>query len=149
MMGVQSQPQYTTLSDLVNDIQSIMEVYRSNVLGSIEKSIDKCGEIFIDEVKKISPPDDGPGINGHYRDRWAMHKPRKAKYVVYIGNRKKVKRHQEDAEPKIPLINILEFATTATKNGKVRARPHVGKAVSNSKDQIINTIANGIEKEGK
>lgn len=144
MMGVQNQTQYTTLSDLANDIQSIMNVYTSNVLDSIERNIDKCGDIFIDEVKRISPPNDGPGIGGHYRNCWKKKKLRKAKYVVYIGNTKKVKRHQKDAEPKIPLINILEFSSNPKKY-----RPHVGKAVSNSKDQIIDTIANGIEKEGK
>lgn len=140
-MGVQSQPQYTTLSDLANDIMEIMHVYRSNVLDSIEGSIDTCGDIFIAEVKKVSPPNDGPGIGGHYRDMWAKKKLRKAKYVVYVGNKKKVKRHQKDATPAIPLINILEFSTDPQK-----CRPHVGTAITKSKDQIINTISNGIGK---
>jgi hypothetical protein len=143
-MGVQSQPQYTTLSSLVDDIQSIMQVYRRNVLDSIENNIDKCADIFIDNAKKISPPDDGPGIGGHYRNMWGKKKLRKAKYVVYVGNSKKVKRHQKDAEPAIPLINILEFSPNPKKK-----RPHVGKAVANSKNQIIDTIANGIEKVSK
>lgn len=143
MMSVQKQAQYTTLSDLADDISELLNVYRSNVLSSIESNIDECGDIFIGEVKKISPPDDGPGIGGHYRNMWEKKKLRKAKYVVYVGNTKKVKRHKKDAEPAIPLINILEFSKDS------RKRPHVGKAVANSKDQIVNKIADGIEKESK
>ena len=142
-MGVQSQTQYTTLQNLASDIANIMQTYRSNVLSSIEKNIDQCGDIYISEVKKVSPPKDGPGIGGHYRNMWKKKKLRKAKYVVYIGNTKKVKRHQADKEPAIPLINILEFGTGH------RRKPHVGTALNNSRDQIINTIASGIEKESK
>lgn len=138
-MGVQNQSQYTTLSDLVDDVQSILNVYRSAVLDSIENSVDKCADIFIDEAMKVSPVK-----TGEYRLSWAKKKLRKAKYQIYSGDTKKVKRHHKDVEPKIPLINILEFSTNPKKY-----RPHVGKAVSNSKDQIIDTIANGIEKEGK
>lgn len=140
-MGVQNQQQYTTLTDLLSDVQEIMTVYRHEVLISIEKNIPKCGDIFIEEVKKISPPNDGPGIGGHYRNSWEKKKLNKAKYTIYVGNTKKVKRHQKDAEPKIPLINILEFSSNPKKK-----RPHVSAGLSNSKDQIVETIIDGIEK---
>ena len=143
MMAVQSQKQYTTLSNLVDDVQNIMQTYKNNVLESIADNVDKCGDAFIDEAKKISPPNDGPGIGGHYRDMWGQKKLRKQKFSVVVGNRKKVKRHQKDAEPAIPLINILEFGT----NG--RRRPHVAAALNNSKDQVIDIIANAIKKESK
>lgn len=138
-MSVQDRPQYTTLKDLVNDIQDIMNVYRSNVLESIEKSIDTCGDIFIAEAKKVSPVD-----TGEYQNSWAKKKKSRQKYSVYIGNTKKVMRKNKEGkrEKKLPLINVLEFS-------KEHGKPHVGKAVANSKDQIINTIAAGIEKESK
>jgi hypothetical protein len=132
-MGVQSQPQYTTLTDLVTDIQEIVKAYRSDVLESIEKSIDDCGDIFIKEAQKVSPVD-----TGEYKASWAKKKLRKAKYVVYVGNTKKVRRNKKDPGRSIPLINILEFGTGW------RRRPHVGTALNNSKDQIINTITSGI-----
>lgn len=141
-MGVQNQPQYTTLSSLVDDIQSIMQVYRSNVLDSIENNIDKCADIFIKEVQNESPI-----RTGEYKRSWAKKKLRKAKYVIYVGNTKRVKRRNKktgEQEKKLPLINILEFSTDPDKY-----RPHVGKAVANSKNQIVDTIANGIEKVSK
>lgn len=144
MMGVQSQTQYTTLSDLVNDVQNIVKAYRGNVLEAIADNVDKCGDAFIDEVKKISPPNDGPGIGGHYRNMWGKKKLRKQKFSVVVGNTKKVKRHKKDAKPAIPLINILEFSSNPKKR-----RPHVSTALNNSKDQIIDIIANAIEKESK
>lgn len=133
-MGVQSQPQYTTLSDLANDIQKIVNTYRSDVLESIQNNIGKCGDIYISEVKKVSPVD-----TGEYQGSWAKKKKSRAKYVVYIGNTKKVKRKHKDPTPAIPLINIFEFSTNW------RRQPHVGTAVANSKDQIINTISDGIQ----
>ena len=140
MMGVQSQPQYTTLSDLAEDIMEIMKVYRSNVLDSIEKSIDTCGDIFIEEAKSVSPVD-----TGEYKRSWAKKKLRKAKYVIYVGNMKKVRRDKKHPEPAIPLINILEFS----EKPEMKKCRHVGKAVANSKDRVINTIADAIEKESK
>lgn len=144
MMAVQNQAQYTTLTNLANDIADILNTYRSNVLASIADNVDKCGDVFIEEVKKVSPPNDGPGIGGHYRNMWAKKKLRKQKYSVIVGNSKKVKRRQKDAQPAIPLINILEFSTNPKKH-----RPHVGTALNNSKDQIITIIADGISKESK
>lgn len=148
-MAVQSRPQYTTLTNLANDIADILNTYRSNVLASIADNVDKCGDVFIEEVKKVSPPDDGPGIGGHYRDMWAKKKLRRQKFSVIVGNEKKVKRHQADKEPAIPLINILEFSKRVGKNGGQYAKPHVGTALNNSKDQIITIIADGISKESK
>ena len=140
-MGKSNAPQYTTLEDLVPKIQDIIHVYRDQVLGAIANSVEEGAEVWIREVKKISPPDDGPGIGGHYRNCWKIKPMRKAKFVKYIGNTKKVKAHYKDNEPKIPLINILEFSTT-------RGKPHVGKALENSKDEIMNLIIRNIKKEG-
>ena len=78
----------------------------------------------------------------HYRDSWKVKNLRKAKYVRYIGNTKKVKAHYKDDEPTIPLINILEYST---KTG----RPHVSRILDDSKDKIIDIIATNIQKEGK
>ena len=133
MMAVQNLPQYTTLTDLVTNIQNIVKAYRSDVLESIEKSIDDCGDTFIKEAQKVSPAD-----TGEYKESWAKKKLRKAKYVVYVGNTKKVRRNKKDPGRSIPLINILEFGTGW------RRSPHVGTALNNSKDQIINTITSGI-----
>ena len=144
MMGVSKAPQYTTLTNLADDIQQIVNAYRNAVLGAIGDSIQESAEIYVSEVKKVSPPDDGPGIGGHYRNSWKIKPMRKAKYVRYIGNTKKVKAHYTDSQPTIPLINILEFSSNPSKH-----RPHVGKAINNSKDQIFNLIASNIQKEGK
>ena len=57
MMGVQKLPQYTTLSNLVDDVQSIVKAYRSDVLDAIANNIDDCGDIFIKEAKNVSPVD--------------------------------------------------------------------------------------------
>ena len=58
----------------------------------------------------------------------------------YVGNTKKVKAHAKDSEPSIPLINILEFSKDPKKH-----RPHVGKAVENSKDQIFDIIKSKVK----
>ena len=138
MMAVQKLPQYTTLSNLVDDVQNIMQAYRSNVLESISNNIDNCGDAFIKEAKIVSPVD-----TGEYQNSWAKKKLRKAKYSVVVGNTKKVKRNKKDPGRSIPLINILEFGTGW------RRRPHVATALDNSKDQVIDIIANAIEKESK
>lgn len=139
MMGVSNSPQYTSLSNLGADIQNVVNAYRDAVLGAIGDGIQESAELFVNEVKKVSPVD-----TGEYRRSWKIKPMRKAKYVRYIGNTKKVKAHYTDSEPTIPLINILEFSSNPRKH-----RPHVGKAVNNSKDQIINLIASKIQKEGK
>ena len=139
-MGKSDSEQYTTMDHLVESIREVLQVYRSDVLKAIEGNIKECGDIYIRHVKAISPPDDGPGIGGHYRNMWKQKPMRKAKYVTFVGNTKKVKAHAKDEEPTIPLINILEFST---KCGK----PHVGKALSQSEDEILNLLANKIQKE--
>lgn len=140
-MGKSTAPQYTTLSDLVPKIQDIVHVYRDAVLGAIAESIDEGAKVYVREVKKVSPPDDGPGIGGHYRSKWKIKPMRKARFVKYIGNTKKVKAHVKDKEPTIPLINILEFSTRCGK-------PHVGKALENSSGEIIDLVIEHIKKEG-
>ena len=142
-MGVSNAPQYTNLTNLGDDVAKIVDAYRQKILGGIADGIQEGAEVFVTEVKKVSPPKDGPGIGGHYRDMWKIKPMRRAKYVRYIGNTKKVKAHVNDSEPTIPLINILEFSSNPNKK-----RPHVGTAVSNSKDQIVNIIVNKIKKEG-
>lgn len=143
MMGVSKAPQYTTLSNLGEAILDIVDAYRDQVLGAIGDGVQEGAEIYIKEVKNISPPYDGPGIGGHYRDSWKIKPMKKAKFVRYIGNTKKVKAHYTDSQPTIPLINILEFSTDPNKH-----RPHVGQAISNSKDQIFNLIVAKIQKGG-
>lgn len=133
MAGKSGAPQYTSLADLGNAIAAIVNTYQSKVLEGVANGVDEAAEEFVKEVKSISPPNDGPGINGHYRDQWAVKKLSGAKYVRYVGNKKRVKAHAKDSTPTIPLINILEFSTT-------RGRPHVGKAVANSRDKIIDLI---------
>lgn len=133
-MGVQNLPQYTTLDHLVDDVQNIVKAYRGNVLDAIEKNIDDCGYIFIKEAQNASPVD-----TGEYKQSWAKKKLRKARFSTVIGNTKKVRRNKKDPGKSIPLINILEFGTGW------RRQPHVGTALNNSKDQIVNTIANGIQ----
>lgn len=135
---------FTTLENLDDVIVEITGAYRKAVLGAIADGVKEGAEIYVSEVKKVSPPLDGPGIGGHYRDSWMIKPMRKAKYVKYIGNTKKVKAHQADSEPTIPLINILEFSKNPNKY-----RPHVDKALNNSKDQIINLIVSKVQKEGK
>lgn len=143
MMGVSKAPQYTSLSNLSEDLMKVVDAYRDQVLAAIGDGVQEGAEIYVKEVKKISPPDDGPGIGGHYRDSWTIKKMRRAKFVKYIGNTKKVKAHYADSQPTIPLINILEFSSDPNKH-----RPHVGKAISNSRDQIFNLIASKIQKGG-
>lgn len=144
MMGVSKSPQYVTLADLVPKVQDIVQAYRNEVLDAIAETMDDNAKDYVTEVKKVSPPNDGPGIGGHYRNMWKVKKLRKAKFVRYIGNTKKVKAHYGDKEPTIPLINILEFSPNPHKK-----RPHVGKALDNSADQIVGRIVSHIQKVGK
>lgn len=143
-MGVSKSPQYTTLTNLADDISNILNEYRVKVLGGIADGIQESAELYVTEVKKVSPPKDNKGIGGHYRDSWKIKPMRKAKYVRYIGNTKKVKAHYTDSQPTIPLINILEFSSDPNKH-----RPHVGKAIQNSKSQIIDIITKKIQKGGQ
>ena len=148
MMGVSQGTQYTTLANLSEDIQKIVNAYRDAVLGAIGDGVQESAELFVKEVKDVSPYDADNHTTPHYKDSWKIKPMRRAKFVKYIGNTKKVKAHQKDAEPTIPLINILEFSKRVSKNNKPYARPHVGKAVANSKDQIFNIIVSKIKKEG-
>ena len=143
-MGVSSAPQYTNLSDLCNDVQKIVDSYRKEVLGGIEAGADECAKVFIDEVKKVSPYDADNTKTPHYKDSWKIKPMRRAKYVRYVGNTKRVKGKDKSGKATlIPLINILEFSTDAHKH-----QPHVGTAVNNSKGQIISIITSKIQKGG-
>ena len=145
MMGVSRSSQYVTLEDLVPKIQDVVQVYRNEVLAAIADTMDDNAKDFVTEVKKIKPPKNGPGREGvHYRNCWTVKKMKKAKFVRYIGNTKKVKAHVTDDKPTIPLINILEFSPDPD-----RHRPHVGTALNHCEDQIINRIANHIQKVGE
>ena len=135
MMGVSSAPQYTSLSNMAEDIQKILNAYRDEVLGGIANGVQEGAEYFISEVKKVSPYDDENETTPHYKDSWEIKKMSKAKYVRYVGNTKKVKAHSKDTAPTIPLINILEFSSNPNKH-----RPHVGTAVESSKSQILELI---------
>lgn len=139
---------YTTLANLAEDISTALGIYRSAVLQSIADHMDECAEVFIDNAKREyadggSPYDDNNHLTKHYRECWKVKKLRKAKYVRYIGNTKKVKAHYRDSEPTIPLINILEFRKDN------RARPHVARILNDSQDKIFGIIADNIKKEGK
>ena len=138
----------TTLANLADDISNAIRVYRGAVLESIADHIDECAEVFMDNAKRPyadggSPYDEDNHRTKHYRECWKVKNMKKAKYVRYIGNTKKVKAHYGDKEPTIPLINILEFSKDK------RARPHVSRILDDSKDKIIGIIADNIKKEGK
>ena len=138
----------TTLANLANDISDVLHVYRSAVLASIADHMDECADVFIDNAKRPyedggSPYDDENHATKHYRECWQIKNMKKAKYVRYIGNTKKVKAHYKDDVPTIPLINILEYAKDH------RARPHVAKILGDSKDKIVDIIVTNIKKEGK
>ena len=148
-MGVSKSSQYVTLEDLVPKIQEVVNAYRNEVLGAIADTMEDNAKDFIDEAKKISPYDGSNHKSPHYRDCWTVKKMKKAKFVKYIGNTKKVKALYSDAEPTIPLINILEFTKRVNEDGEPMARPVVGKALSNCEDQIISRIISHIQKVGK
>ena len=145
MMGKSNAPEYVTLDNLVPKIQEVVNAYRTEVLAAIADTMDENAQDFVTEVKKIKPPKNGPGRGGvHYRDCWTVKKMRKAKFVRYIGNTKKVKAHVTDDNETIPLINILEFSPDPD-----RHRPHVGKALNHCEDQIVNRITKYIKKVGE
>ena len=149
MMSESIKQAHATLEDLVPKVQEIVQAYRDQVLGAIANCMDECADVFIEEAVKISPYDESNHTTPHYRDSWAVKRLRKAKYVRYIGNTKKVKAHYSDAEPSIPLINILEYTKRMNKDNKPVARPVVNKALERSESQIINIIINNIGKVGK
>lgn len=131
---------YTSLSEMDEAIMEVIGSYHAKALEAISKGAEDGAKIFIEEAKKVSPPFEGVSKGSpRYRDCWAV-KPRpKAKYVRSVGNLKTVKGKNNT---NIPLINILEFST-------VRGRPHVGKAVENSKNRIFQLFMSYLEKAGK
>ena len=135
---------FTDLSHLAQDISEMLNMYREKILGAVADGVQEGAETFVREAKKVSPVK-----TGEYQRSWKIKPMRRAKYVRYVGNTKKVKAHQSDEEPTIPLINILEFSKVEYPSGKKKARPHVGKAVDNSKDQIFNLMISKIQKESK
>lgn len=130
----------TNLADMDTAIMEVIGAYRTKALDAIAKGAEDGAKIFIEEAKKVSPPFEGTSKGSpKYRDCWAI-KPRpKAKYVRSVGNTKRVKGKNNT---NIPLINILEFST-------VSGRPHVSKAVQNSKDRIFTLFMSYLEKVGK
>ena len=125
--------------------EAIMEVigaYRNKALEAIAESADDGAKFFIEEARKVSPPFEGESKSKstvRYRDCWAIKNRPKAKYVRSVGNTKRVKGKNKSL---IPLINILEFST-------VRGRPHVSKAVENSKNKIFDLFMKNIKKVGE
>ena len=130
----------TNLADMDTAIMEVIGAYRTKALEAIAKGAEDGAKIFIEDAKKVSPPFEGTSKGSpKYRDCWAI-KPRpKAKYVRSVGNAKRVKGKNNT---NIPLINILEFST-------VSGRPHVSKAVQNSKDRIFTLFMSYLEKVGK
>lgn len=135
---------FTTLANLANDISEALHIYRSTVLNSIADHMDECADVFITNAKRPyadggSPYDDENNLTRHYRDCWQIKKMKKAKYVRYIGNTKKVKAHYKDTAPTIPLINILEYSKGS------RGRPHIGRIISDSQGKIVDIIVTNIK----
>ena len=130
----------TSLAEFDTAIMEVIGAYRFKALEAIAKSADEGANIFIAEASKVSPPFTGESKGStRYRDCWAIKNRPKAKYVRSVGNTKRVKGKNNSL---IPLINILEFST-------VRGRPHVSKAVQNSKDRIFALYMSNLEKVGK
>ena len=77
---------FTDLSHLAQDVSEMLNMYREKVLSAVADGVQEGAETFIKEVKKVSPPNDGPGIGGHYRNMWKIKPMRRAKYVRYVGN---------------------------------------------------------------
>ena len=140
-------PNAVALGDLGNELAEMLHVSRSTVLKSIADHMDECAAVFMENAKL--PPEDGGSPydkdnhrTKHYRDCWKVKNMKKAKYVRYIGNTKKVKAHSKDDEPTIPLINILEYGKN--KN----SHPHVDRILGKSHDEIVDIIVKNIKKEG-
>lgn len=140
-MGKSTDIQYVGLADLVPKVQEVVKVYRDHVLGAIANCADENAKLVLGELERITVKT--AYDTGEYSKSWKIKPMKKAKYVRYIGNTKKVKAHYKDEKATIPLINILEF----TEN-KDKKRPIVGAAISNKKDEVINNIINKIGKVG-
>ena len=141
-------PNTTTLANLGDRISEALGIYRNVVLASIADHMDECANVFLENAKLPyedggSPYDDENVRTKHYRDSWAIKNMKKAKYVRYIGNTKKVKAHYRDSQPTIPLINILEYRKDS------KARPHVDRILNKSEGKIVDIIVSNIKKEGK
>ena len=133
---------YTSLTEMDEAIMEVIGAYRTKALEAISKGAEDGAKIFIEEAKKVSPPFEGESKSKdstRYRDCWAIKNRPKAKYVRSVGNSKRVKGKNNT---NIPLINILEFSS-------VRGRPHVSKAVQNSKNRIFQLFMSYLEKVGQ
>lgn len=122
-------PDYTTLADLGNDLAKLLGNYSKSVKDAVATAIDESANIFINYAENGSPR----RIPEYYKC-WAIKPMKKAKYVRYVGNTKKVKGKNNT---QIPLINILEFS-------KTRGHPHVKDIIENSKEDIINCMMDKI-----
>lgn len=140
-MGKSTDIQYVDLADLVPKVQAVIKVYRDQVLGAIANCADENAKLVLDEAVRLTVKT--AYDTGEYSKSWKIKPMRKAKYVRYIGNTKKVKAHYKDEKATIPLINILEFTE---KEGK--KRPIIGTAISNKEDDVINNIISKIGKVG-
>ena len=129
-------PDYTTLADLQNDIAKILDDYSYKVKEGIAKGVGEAAEIVVRNAREGSPK--GKEGKNEYYKCWAIKPMKHAKYVRYVGNTKKVKAHFTDAQPTIPLINILEFSTT-------RGHPHVKQIIESSKTDVFNCIIEKIK----
>lgn len=137
-------PKATSLGNLAEDIMQIVHVYRSSVLVAIADHMDECSEVFMKNAKL--PPESGGSpydvdntSSKHYRDCWKVKPMKKAKFVRYIGNTKKVKA-KKNSDKTIPLINILEYGTHHN------SHPHVDRILDKSKDEIVDIIVKNIPK---
>lgn len=126
-----SDPTYTNLADLGNDLAKLIGSYSKEVNKAVMDGVQESAEIFVRKAESGSPK----RIPEYYKC-WAIKPMAKAKYVRYVGNTKRVKGKNGT---QIPLINILEFS-------KTRGHPHVAHIIENSKDDILNCMVGKISK---
>lgn len=127
---------YTTLAELQKDLAKLLNDYTYKVKEGISKGVDEAAQICIKHAEQNSPPDDHAGKE--YYKSWKVKPMKHAKYHRYVGNTKKVKAKYTDAQPTIPLINILEFSTT-------HGHPHVKKIIESSKNAVFDCIIEKIK----
>ena len=122
--------------NLGEKLKGLLANYAKQLDVSLEKALDRCAEIYIEDLERTAPRQAGESDGKHYHQCFAV---REGKNTRYVGNTKTVKGANGE---QIPLINLLEFGRGPEREG---ARPHMNQSLQRVSEQMTREIAEKLE----
>lgn len=122
--------------NLGEKLKGLLTDYAKQLDVSLEKALDRCAELYIEDLERTAPRQVGESDGKPYHQCFAVRETVKNRYV---GNTKTVKG-KDGAQ--IPLINLLEFGRGPERTG---ARPHMNQSLQRVAEQMLREISEKLE----